>query len=595
MPKNLFGNILNNILNESLKEGGVIVNPNNPKSDVFDVKTYEFKGKQLTKIKVDLDGEDIKKVEEMIASGQIDGSMFKQNTLCVTMPPEQANDPNSEGYQKIIKLCQAVSQLGKYGNINPDDIIGEAQFTNNQAFTPEKRAEVEKNEDELWDEFISKFDDPRIQQLLQSFHAYLPLNALDDRRSDRNIASILSQDAKRIAAGKTPATFVAKPQDWREMNRRIKKDAIPFYLWYRKDSGEPTASDYESYTDKSLGFDKGRIIGNKTAKGWATELRQAGGKKLGPSRSVEYGTRRNAGLGGGYGRDVYYDVADTEVIPGFDDIWNAPDREGLVDNIRWVPTKASLGQMASDNNMSVEELETAMGGVDTPFTIASYEALKKLCWDIKPEIVTQELFAKISDIRKNPMPTNQDGTPNMESIKDAVFDMATAYAANNLRRIARIESRMAKASMVACMFVGSHRIAPDKAIRIFQGLNKEELNAQADNVRFEFKVEYNRLISNVKTELKRIEANKNTNQQTKKVMEESIICDNNNQAPTPTDASNGMDKATKNFYSAIDSFMNQLGIDKDGQDDELNMSQEDIVLNEARFYHLFNKINKPRF
>jgi hypothetical protein len=290
----LFESILNNLLNESIGEGAII-NPNDTSKDVFDIESISLKGMTKVKIKVNLDGEDIKKIEPLVASGQIDPKMFKQNALSVLVPPEELNDPNSEGYKKVVQLCQIVSQLGKYGQIDPSEVFSEAQFSGEQAYTPEKGAEADKSEDELWDEFIKNFDNPRIQTLLQSFHAYLPLNALDDRRSDRNIASILSQDAKRIAAGKEPATFVAKPQDWREMNRRIKRDAIPFYLWYRNDGGDPGNDAYEKHTDMSLGPDKRNIIGDRTAKAWAGELRQAGGMKLGPYRNVHYGDRRVAG------------------------------------------------------------------------------------------------------------------------------------------------------------------------------------------------------------------------------------------------------------------------------------------------------------
>jgi ribosome assembly protein YihI (activator of Der GTPase) len=50
------------------------------------------------------------------------------------------------------------------------------------------------------------------------------------------------------------------------------------------------------------------------------------------------------------------------------------------------------------------------------------------------------------------------------------------------------------------------------------------------------------------------------------------------------------------FYSEIDSLMANMGISKDGNDDgDLSMSQEEMQLNEAKFYRLFNKINQKRF
>lgn len=570
----LFESILNNLLNESISEGA-IVNPNDTSKDVFDIEPITIKGMTKVKIKVNLDGEDIKKIEPLAKSGQIDPKLFRCNSLIATVDPDGLNDPNSDGYKKIVQLCQIVSQLGKYGQIDPSEIFSDAKFNGEQAYTAQKGAEIDKNEDELWDEFVKNFDNPRIQALLQSFHAYLPLHALDDRRSDRNIASILSQDAKRIAAGKEPATFVAKPQDWRAMNRRIKKDAIPFYLWYRRDGNEPSNDAYERHLDNSLGLDKRNVIGDKTAKDWATELKQAGGMKLGPYRNVHYGARRVAGNGNGYGRDAYYDVADTEPISGLTDIWNDENREGLVDNIKWIPTEASKNKFANDNNMSKEELESEMGGLDTKYTIAAYNALKVLCWDISE---SDDLGNEISAIRKS-TPQNADGTLDLEKIKSQVFDMATAYVAKKSKEFAKPETRIAKSKMVACMFVGAHRIAPNKAIEIFRGLDKSELNSeginnQADKIQFAYKTKYNVLASAVKAAIDR-EFNKQK-QQNKKAMEESI-----NYGHNP------MDK----FYGAIDNIMNELGINKDGEE----LSQEDISLNEAKFYHLFNKINQKRF
>lgn len=133
------------------------------------------------------------------------------------------------------------------------------------------------------------------------------------------------------------------------------------------------------------------------------------------------------------------------------------------------------------------------------------------------------------------------------------------------------------------MFVGAHRIAPDKAIEIFRGLDKSELspeglNAKAETIQFVYKTKYNALASAVKTAIDR-EINKQK-QQTRKAMEENVNYDQNS-----------MDKIRKQFYGAIDSIMNELGINKDGEE----LSQEDITLNEAKFYHLFNKINQKRF
>lgn len=590
MKMKLFESILNNVIQESM--GEAIVNPNDTSKDVFTVKSFDFKGDVRIKITVPVDGEDVKKVEAMIANGQLDDKILRQNQLTVVIPGNDVNDPNSEGYQKIIQLCQLVSQLGKYGQINPEEVVREAQATEKNAVTSERKAEATQSEDDLWDEFVKKFDDPRIQTLLQSFHAYMPVGALDDRYSDRNIGRILSQDAKRIAAGKPPATFVYKPQDWRTLNRRIKSDAIPFYLIYHNKGDEPSNDAYEIHTDKSLGADKQRIIGQQKAKDWAKGLEQAGGRKLGPWRNADNGARRVANKASGYGWDVYYDVADTEPIPGLEDLWNDPEREGLVDNIRWVPTKASMGKAASDSDMSPEEFQAAMGGIDTKFTMAAHNALKRVCAFIT---AGEDLGDKVIAIRnRKGLPMKEDGSVDMEKVKEEIFDMSTAFAAKELLHYANPKTRIPRAQMVACMYVGAHRIDPDKAIEIFRGLDKEAISAKADDVRFSYKTVYNKLATSVKTTIE-TDQSKAAQAKPKKAMEENFNYDNVQQEQTVMDG-DVMQKSRKQFYNAIDNFMGNLGIEKDGQDeDDMNMSPEEMMMNEAKFYSLLNKMNKSRF
>lgn len=560
MEMKLFESILNTLVNESM--GEAVINPNDNSKDVFTCKTTVKNDKPVTMVYAELDGEDLKKVAE------VDPTLIKKKWAMVTLTPGELNDPNSEGYKKIIHLCDVVSQLGKYGQINPQEVVKEAQFTAGQAITPEKRQELEADEDALWDEFVNKFDDPRIQSLLQSLHTFMPLAGLDHKYSEANLSKILSQDNKRIAAGKEPATYVAPPQYWRNMNRRIKNDAIPFYLYYKKDAGDVSDKYYDAAADQLYGADKDRILGGQTAKQKAGEFGQAGTNKLGYYRALKYKSKQLAGDNSGFGYDVYYDVADTEPISGLDDKWNDPNREGLTDNIRWKPTEASLGRIGSDMNMSSEELESAMGGVDDKYAIEVYNALKKICWSLEDT----------KAIRSKPIATNADGSAEMESIRRDIFAMIVSFVSKQLEPMyAKPEVRKTKAEMVACMFVGAHRIAPEMALQIFRGLNKEELNAKAEKLNFEYKTIYNKLSANINKEIR---VNSVDTQQ-RQAMEESV---------------NNMGNAMNQFYSEIDSLMANMGISKDGNgDDDLSMSQEEMQLNEAKFYRLFNKINQKRF
>lgn len=551
----LFESILASLLNESM--GEAVVNPNDTSKDVFTCKTRVKDDKPVTMVYAELDGDDIKKIAET------DPELIKKKWAMVSVLPKDLSNPESEGYKQIVHLCNVVSQLGKYGNINPDEVIKEAQFTANQAVTPEKRAETKADEDALWDEFVKNFDDPRIQSLLQSIHTFMPLAGLDHKYSEANLAKILSQDTKRVAAGKEPATYVAPPHYWRAMNRRIKNDAIPFYLYYKKDDGDASDIYYDMAADQLYGKDKDKMLDGLTARQKADEFRQGGTNKLGSYRALKYKSRQLSGGNNGFGFDVYYDVADTDPINGLDDKWNDPNREGLVDNIRWKPTEASMGKIGDKLGMSKDELNQAMGGVDDKYAIEVYNALKSICWSLDD----------MKAIRAKPIPTNSDGSVNMESLKRDLFTMLVSYVSNELKSMyAKPEVRKARAEMVACMFVGAHRIAPEMALQIFRGLNKEDAYAKADKINFEYKTIYNSLCAYIN---KKIGINDGEKSQ-RQVMEESA---------------NGMAQ----FYSAIDSLMAKMGISRDGDEDDFGMSQEDMLVNEATFYRMYKKITHPNF
>lgn len=551
MKGKIFESVLRGLLGESFDEA--VVNPNDTSKDVFTVKT---KGNILM-VFAELDSEDMKKVAE------IDPSLIKKKWAMVQLPVEELQDTNSEGYKKIEHLCQVVSSLGKYGTINPDEVISEAGFTASQAITPEVRKEVEADEDALWDEYVKKFDDPRIQSLLQSMHTFMPLAGLDHKYSERNLTLILSRDQKRVAMGKEPASYVAPPQYWRSMNRRIKKDAIPFYLWYKKDVGDPSADYIDRAATQLYGDEKDKVLNGKSAKDKLSDFRQGGTATLGQARALGYKSKQIANQNSGFGYDTYYDVADTEVIPGLEDKWNDPNRQGLVDNIKWTPTEASLSKVAEDLGISVDELMSQQFGVDDAYALSVYDALKNILW--------------ITD--KSPLPTSQDGTINMDFVRQQIFNFIVDYVSNTILKsmYAKPEIREAKAKMVACMYVGEHRIAPKMALQMFRGLNQEEVNAKAEKVYFEYKSIYSKLSKTISNEINRLGDDKQNYQ---KVMEESVM--------------HGNDPMNQ-FYSEIDDLMNRMGIHDDTVNDGINMTNEERQLTEAKFYSLLYKLNNSNF
>jgi len=551
MSNRIFESVLTSLF-ESM--GEAVVNPNNTSADVF---TCKAKGDKM-RIFAEVDGDDLKKI------AQVDPSLVYKKWGFVEVPISEIQDPNSEGYQKIIHLCQVVSQLGKYGEIDPNEVIKEATFTSSQEITPEKRKEVEADEDALWDEYIKKFDDPRIQSLLQSMHTFMPLAGLDHKNSERNLNLILSQDSKRVAAGKPPASYVASPQNWRAMNRRIKSDAIPIYLWYKVDKGDAPSDILDKAADKIYGDEKSKVLGGMTAKEKLADFRRGGTRTLGPARALGTAGKQLDNKDGGYGFKPYYDISDTELINGLEDKWNDPERQGVVDNIKWIPTEASLSKVADDLGISVEELMKQQFGIDDAYAMAVYDALKNIMW--------------IQD--KTPIPTNQDGSVNMEFIRKQVFALIVKYTSEEILKgmYANPAIRDEKAKMIACMYVGEHRIAPEMALDMFRRLDKEALNAKAEKIYYEYKTIYSKLSKTITAELNRVAPNGGN--QPKVAMEESMMRGNN---------------VMSQFYAEIDALMNELGIHDDTVNDGINLTNEERKLTEAKFYSLLNKINKSRF
>ena len=311
------------------------------------------------------------------------------------------------------------------------------------------------------------------------------------------------------------------------------------------------------------GDEKDKVLGGMTAKEKLADFRNGGTNTIGQARALGYKSKQLANQDSGFGYDTYYDVSDTEVIPGLEDKWNDPNRVGLVDNIKWKPTEASLAKVANDLGISVDELMEQQFGIDDQYTLTVYEALKNMLW--------------ITD--KTPIPTNQEGGINMEFVRQQVFSMIVKYVSETILKAmyAKPEIREAKAKMIACMYVGEHRIAPKMAIDIFRGLNKDEVNAKAEKIYFEYKAVYNKLSKTISSEINRLTSDNTLN---RNAMEESVIHGNNEMGE---------------FYSEINTLMNQMDIHDDTANDGINMTNEERRLTEAKFYTVLNKLNNSNF
>lgn len=555
----LFESISNSLLNESL--GEVIVNPNDTSKNVFD---YKCRDNNLY-IFANVDSDDLKKISE------IDQSLIKGKWARIIIPLKDLQSTDSEGYRKLSSFCEIINNLGKYGTFTPEQLIDDAGQYIKDRVRPETAKEITQSEDELFNELINKFGEPRIKELLQSLkkHTNIPVKGLDNNMSVKNIMRILSQDSKRIAAGKPAATYVAKPDDWRVFNRQINRDAMPIYLWYKVSASNPSDKAIDQGATNIYGSEKGNILKGRTATQTLNDFMKGGSKTLGPARGLKYAAQKVWNTNNRFEIGPYYDISDTSVIPGLEDKFNDPERIGFVNNIKMVPTQASLNKVVNDKGQSVEDLlRDELGGTDDKCTIDVYNALRRI-------------FRKQDSI-----PVGQDGKPDMDGIRKSVYDTIVDYLANNNKEMlslyAKPETRTAIAQVIACLYMSIHRIAPEILIKtLYDGVNQNDLQQEAEKARFTTRNVYNSLANMIEAEVLRGNSDatqvQQNNQSNKKIMEES----------------------TNNMIDPLDAIKRAWGIEdntlNNAPDDGINLTNEERKLTEAKFYSVLNKMNNTKF
>ena len=570
MRGNLFKSILNNILRESVGES--ILNPNDNTKNMFD---YRCKNEVLS-IFAFVDDEDFNKVSE-IRPDLIHNKKF----IRINIPLAELDDTNSEGYQKLADLCDIINGFGKYGSFTPEQVIDDASKCVQDRVTDTTRIEVKKSEDELFDELVSKFGEERVRELLKSLklHTNIPLAGVDQRWGVNNIIRILSQDTKRVAAGKKPAVYVAKPSDWRMYNRDIKKDAMPFYLWYKvKDSDLPNWA-FERGADDIYGSEKSRVLNGKTAKQKYNDLASGGSRTYGPANALNVAAQKAGSTKEGYDIAPYYDVDDTFVIPGLEDKFNDPERIGFTNNIKMTPTQASLSKAVNDKGETVQDqLRDALGGTDDKCAMDVYNALRRL-------------FGK--RYGQVPAPIGQDGKIDMNIIRSSIYNTIVSYLKNDdadMKKLyAKPETREAIAKVIACLYMGIHRIAPESLIDNFyseigqNGIN--DLQQAIENAHYKTRNIYNTMAKIIEDEVLRVKQiapkDRQNNPRLKQIMEESIS------------NSIGSLEDIKRAWGIEDHTLNNAP--DNTQDDDINLTNEERMLAEAKFYSVLNKMNSAKF
>lgn len=572
MRGNLFESILANILKENVDE--VILNPNDNTKDMFDFRCV----KNQLFVFAYVDGDDFKKVSE------IDPSLIhNKKFIRVVIPLTELDDPNSEGYQKLGHLCDVLNGLGKYGTFTPEQVLDDASKCVQDRVRPETRQEVAKSEDELFDELVQKFGEERIQELLKSLklHTNIPLAGIDHQMGVNNIMRILSQDPKRVAAGKKPAVYVAKPEDWRMFNRDIKRDAMPFFLWYKPKETDLPNWAFDQGATNLYGSEKDRVLNGRTAKQAYNDYAMGGSRTLGPANALNVAAQKVGNKKESYEMAPYYDVDDTFVIPGLEDKFNDPERIGYVNNIKMIPTDASVASTVDDEGNSVQDaIRKELGGTDDKCTIEVFNALKSFPWSQSK-----------AEIRGMATPTNQNGEADIEQIRSLIYKLIVKYLTEENYEMKQLHAkedvRLSLARVIACLYMSIHRIAPEQLlINLYNTqVNKDNIKSVAEQNMFTNRNIYNSLAKAIELAVNRnraIQPSKQQNNQNKQIaMEESIGHANN-----PLEA-------IRQAWGIVDNTLNNQTDDMDS--DGISLTPEQRNLTEARFYSWLNKLNNPNF
>ena len=199
----------------------------------------------------------------------------------------------------------------------------------------------------MFDQFEKKLDDPVVQQLLQRMHFVDPMtgefkNAAallrDGNKSAKNVIFALGQWRSNGRSG--IPTFVATATQWRDdYNRYVVNNATRLFLYTPNDGRKMPKREIANKFNMSLNDIYGNAHNNHAAN---THYQNHGESVNGAN---------------GFHMEVFYDISDTEVIPGMDDLFN--EHAGVESNLwkdRWnkkALESGDYGKTSEEDNQAI--------------------------------------------------------------------------------------------------------------------------------------------------------------------------------------------------------------------------------------------------
>ena len=316
---------------------------------------------------------------------------------------------------------------------------------------------MDKLIDSMLDHFEGKINDPMVDKILSQMHMFDPnsgkfktMNELLKKniKSANNIMSICAQWRNNNRSG--VPTYVATKAQWnRDFNRYVTNNATPLVM--------STPNDQKPQSIRKTLNDFG--ISNRDYNN-NSHIRHT-------ARSIynDHGGTSNAS--NGFHGEYVYDVSDTEVLPGMEDLFTS--NEGLESNL-WVD---KWNQKALDSGINPESVKSdndlaasAGFGSDTNNEGKIKSSLQTWCADnpefggkIEAALNRNDLVGAVKAFFENESYIDREKSPN---IKNAVLNMCV-FAALNHYGIAPAE--MLKAYQASRQYLVSNNKIP-KSVRV---------------------------------------------------------------------------------------------------------------------------------
>ena len=350
-------------------------------------------------------------------------------------------------------MYRAIEAAMKYNgfNITPESFLNSLRNANEHDYpTKEELASVDTSFDammnSMFDQFEKKIDDPAVQRLLENMHMVDPMtgefkNAADllkaGQLSAKNVVSALGQ-WRNNGRGGVP-TFVATANEWRDYNRYVVNGATRLFIY------TPNSSPNMSRREVAQKFNVplNQIRGN-------AHLTHAAN-----THHMNHGDASNALEG--FHFEVFYDVSDTEVIPGMDDLFN--EHAGLESNLwrdKWNKKAIENGEYGTTSDVDKQAVFDA--GFSNNENNAQIIVNGLNMWCTQNPVVGDEVKKMLDN-------NNLVGAVRKYFETDAFFD-------NNKE----LSDKEKNAFLNICVFsvLNYYGVAPDEMLRAYQ-LSKDYL------------------------------------------------------------------------------------------------------------------------